>query len=735
MRKRERPTSAGRRKEKPDSDTEKLSAMEQLEQDILNASRQTESGINHGVTFRDENDQYINFNPVGGYISNPDESLSSSIREDDVDTPFERTHPLTLANRFATFPSTLEVPLTESINGVITSTTAQYTQYALRLFGGHGLPLSTSTLSGSGGLDQQKPTPITAAHEQMRPSDAELFMAVLFPGVWAATTGVLVETRKRLGTAWAEELVRKAEADNLRILDAGGAGAGIVAVREVIAAEWERMHEESGAEGGKPTGVAEADGKLGGEGASPPLGQGVVLTGSDTLRHKASSILQNTSFVPRLPDYVHATDPNPKGKFDIIIAPYTLWQIREDFARKQHILNLWSLLKDDGGVLILLEKGVAQGFEAIAGARDMLLENRITTGPAANSDGNTTSERIDAPANSKSLKEPGMIIAPCTNHRGCPLYVQKGRVRGRNTVCKFTQRYHRPDYLQKIFTAHLKGGSGKNHEDVQFSYLSVMRGRDLRATTPVVNDEEETTSNAPADSAAAPADLPNQQQPQVIQNSTSTDAAFIGYEAHSPPSSTTTTTPQQPAPPHSLTLPRVIFPPLKRAGHVILDVCTPAGTLERWTVPRSFSRRAFRDARKSSWGDLWALGAKSRIQRYLKPVKGQMARKGVKRDALTSDAVMHGRGRREEEVFGEVGAEENGEVEETTEEDEIVARWAAGRKGKGGASGVGGEVGFEDEGGRRGQVRKGKVKGIREKRDKKGSGGKRRRAGEADEDD
>jgi hypothetical protein len=96
---------------------------------------------------------------------------------------------------------------------------------------------------------------------------------------------------------------------------------------------------------------------------------------------------------------------------------------------------------------------------------------------------------------------------------------------------------------------------------------------------------------------------------------------------------------------------------------------------------------------------------------------------------------MHGRGRREEEVFGEVGAEENGEVEETTEEDEIVARWAAGRKGKGGASGVGGEVGFEDEGGRRGQVRKGKVKGIREKRDKKGSGGKRRRAGEADEDD
>jgi ribosomal protein RSM22 (predicted rRNA methylase) len=44
-------------------------------------------------------------------------------------------------------------------------------------------------------------------------------------------------------------------------------------------------------------------------------------------------------------------------------------------------------------------------------------------------------------------------------------------------------------------------------------------------------------------------------------------------------------------------------------------MCTPSGSLERWTVPRSFSKRAFRDARKSSWGDLWALGAKTRVIR------------------------------------------------------------------------------------------------------------------------
>jgi ribosomal protein RSM22 (predicted rRNA methylase) len=67
-----------------------------------------------------------------------------------------------------------------------------------------------------------------------------------------------------------------------------------------------------------------------------------------------------------------------------------------------------------------------------------------------------------------------------------------------------------------------------------------------------------------------------------------------------------------------LQLPRLILPALKRRGHIILDVCTPAGTLERWTVPRSFSKQAFRDARKVRWGDLWALGAKTRIPRSVR---------------------------------------------------------------------------------------------------------------------
>lgn len=49
--------------------------------------------------------------------------------------------------------------------------------------------------------------------------------------------------------------------------------------------------------------------------------------------------------------------------------------------------------------------------------------------------------------------------------------------------------------------------------------------------------------------------------------------------------------------------PRLVVPPLKRGGHVILDGCTPSGNIERWTVAKSHGKQKYYDARKSKWGD------------------------------------------------------------------------------------------------------------------------------------
>lgn len=507
------------------------------------------------------------------------------VDEDDEDAdPTMRAHPLTTEGQFSTSPSSVQLPkstFVQPIDVLLSGTPGVHIKDAAhRIFGGIGLPNSTSTPSLAKTM-QQRPIPIDASQGRMTEIDANTFLAVLMPAMYSTVMSALVESRKRLGTAWAEGLVRKAEAGELKILDAGGAGAGVLAVRELLRAEWERMHEED-VDSNSSLGIAEADGKLGGANLSPPLGNATVLTGSDTLRQRSSALLENTTFIPRLPDYFHTETAKQTGKFDIVIAPHTIFPIREDWARKNHVDNLWSLASVEGGLLIMLEKGIARGFEAIALAREHLLKNHIAA-PSAESTSNDADETDIVWE--EPTKDTGMIVAPCTNHTDCPMYSgkNKGVIKGRKDICHFQQRYTRPPFLQKIL-----GAKDKNFEDLKFSYLSLIRGRDLRIPAPERTD---------AVFAA---------QPTAIQGDNATNHAFQGYE-----NLDLETEPN----PSSLSLPRQILQPLKRRGHVILDMCTPAGSLERWTVPRSFSKRAFRDARKSSWGDLWALGAKTRVVR------------------------------------------------------------------------------------------------------------------------
>jgi ribosomal protein RSM22 (predicted rRNA methylase) len=240
---------------------------------------------------------------------------------------------------------------------------------------------------------------------------------------------------------------------------------------------------------------------------------------------------------------------------------------------------------------VLIEKGLPRGFEIIADARNQIL-NFIEHPGTADSLESVDYGDLGQHQRHGRVKEPGMIVAPCTNHMPCPLYKEAGEKRGRQDFCYFTQRYIRPHYLQKIIDA-----TDRNHEDVEFSYLSVQRGQDHRR-------EEHAIGGA-----------------KLMQGNEATDKAFEGYELLKLQRSEVDATEgtqfemQGAQTVNSLSLPRTLFQPIKRRGHVILDVCTPAGTFERWTVPRSFSKQAFRDARKAQWGDLWALGAKTRVPR------------------------------------------------------------------------------------------------------------------------
>ena len=485
-----------------------------------------------------------------------------------------RTHPLTAAGRFGTWPTTIQISketVTDPITGLLSDASNKHLkEVALKTFGGPGLPNSTATITRPN-LKQQ-PIALEAKQAYMGDMECNAYMAAIMPGAYATVMSTLVEVRKRLGPGWLRSLMQKEGGP--RVLDAGSGGAGILAWREILRAEWELMH---------PGGVPHAK--------AIPYGKSTVVTGSTTLRHRASHLLDNTTFIPRLPDYdpsrdhpsLESRNPQPRKQYDLILAPHTLWTLKEDYMRKSQVQNFWSLLDPTGGVLILAEKGVPRGFELIGGARETLLKYHVAS-PGA--------EQVeygieDASENRFGPKEKGMIIAPCTNHGKCPMYISAGTSQGRKDFCHFSQRYLRPQYLQRILDA-----KDRNSEDITFSYVALRRGVDQR------------------------------EKHNVVQGQSATEAAFEGYEEAGTQSHSSERHAWDAESDFShvstLSLPRSILPPIKRRGHVVLDLCTPAGKIERWTVPRSFSKQAYRDARKSRWGDLWALGAKTRVQRNIR---------------------------------------------------------------------------------------------------------------------
>jgi ribosomal protein RSM22 (predicted rRNA methylase) len=531
--------------------------------------------------------------------------------EDDESTP--RFHPLTMQAKASTDPATIYPPK-DTLTGPVSVILSEYSnkhiaEAAHKSFGGPMLPHSTRTPPAHA-HEAQLPIALEAKQRFMSEMEANAFLAVLYPGMYASVLSVLTEVRKRLGTDWIRSLITQEGGPS--VLDASAGGAGILAWRDVLRAEYEVMVPDH-----PPSDPY-------------PVGRSTVLTGSDALRHRASLMLENTTFLPRLPDYLHVrAGPTAHDKrapqrkqFDIVIAPHTLLGIEEDHQRKAYIENLWQCLNPNGGVLILLEKGHQKGFEAIGGARQMLLQRYIAS-PGSTEYTNFTESPDDAP---RIPKQPGMIIAPCTNHEKCPMYQGEGPVKGRKDFCHFEQRYIRPSFHQRIINA-----KDRNHEDLKFSYLAVQRGVDLRETEGIVQGVE------------------------------ATDAAFAGYENLSEPvkasdpeaaEAATTPTPTEQPKFHTLSLPRMVYTPMKRRGHVIFDMCTPAGKIERWTVPRSFSRQAYKDARKARWGDLWALGAKTRIPRNLRIGTKDSE---TKKERLARRAAERAEMQEAEESFGEGG--------------------------------------------------------------------------------
>lgn len=385
---------------------------------------------------------------------------------------------------------------------------------------------------------------------------------------------------------------------------------------------------------------------------SEPPGKKTVLAASDRLRDRLKGILHNTTFLPRLPDYQHSGDmggahldagskPQPRKTFDVVIASHLLLAGKLDHHRQAVLNNLWNLTNKDGGVVIFVEKAHPRGFEAVAHVRDTLLRRYLNPHP-----GQPTEAPEDFNPAFHRVLEDGHIIAPCTTHATCPMYKLPGKSSGRRDFCHFSQRFVAPTFYSRML-------SGSSQGEVEFSYVALQRGVSKQ---------------------------------HLISPREATEQAAKGYEHRSDK-------------PDMQQLPRMILPPLKRTGHITLDVCTPEGKTERWTVPKSFSKLAYHDARKARWGDIWALGAKTRVERKVRTGRGaddgglragrEGANKGPRRVTITMDGDKvsasernagrqrrgkNGKKARSEELLREL-EEDDAEVEREVDE-EMEAVWA-----------------------------------------------------------
>ncbi|KAG5514032.1 hypothetical protein PMAC_000654 [Pneumocystis sp. 'macacae'] len=145
--------------------------------------------------------------------------------------------------------------------------------------------------------------------------------------------------------------------------------------------------------------------------------------------------------------------------------------------------------------------------------------------------------------------EIGHVISPCSHDKKCPLYTN-GHLFNRKRWCHFSQRLIRPEYLRKI------KHSSYNVEDAKYSYCIIRKGIC---------------------------------RPNLKELKTNSKEDILFYDSYN--------------------WPRLILPPLKKHRHVIMDLCTSNGTIQRLIIPKSQGKIVYRDARKIHWGDLWALGS------------------------------------------------------------------------------------------------------------------------------
>lgn len=327
-------------------------------------------------------------------------------------------------------------------------------------------------------------------------------------------------------------------------------------------------------------------------------------------------------------------------KYDLIIVSYQLLKSLENFPFEVDArLEEYVRRLNPGGRLVLIERGTPLGSEIITRARQVILRPEKYPGEIEKfprpfkSSAKKLSAREQLRLSKLSPEEKALamkniepellenfdiiedeestteldqsdepidlsVIAPCSHHGACPLqffdpqvYLY-GQIGKKLKFCSYSVNVHRPDYLMELkrgkklavkwtapnsgvgISSLAKAGRGRengnDYETASFSYLIVERSAE---------------------------DATKLEEERVKRAENGFVSREIGYRAQ-----------------NRGEYPRILAPPLKKKGFVIMDLCAPSGHIEKWHISKSVGKQEYHDARKSNMGDLWPLGNKSANQ-------------------------------------------------------------------------------------------------------------------------
>ena len=314
---------------------------------------------------------------------------------------------------------------------------------------------------------------------------------------------------------------------------------------------------------------------------------------------------------------------NPRATFDMVVSGYSLGEIAAGTRHEQQqrilrseareksgttkrlddtIMSLWSRVAP-GGVLVLVEPGTPRGSKLIRRARALILDAE------QNKARNKRSEHGEDADNSFDAH----VVAPCQHDKVCPMDGLEG-----STWCHFSQRVKRTEMHRQM----LPRGRGPQHQDERFSYVVIRRMSRRHAVAEAKNRAAEIAAGERTVGFRIDEDKEEEEEEDDDEDDEEDDEDSEEEEEeedhdddededHDDDEDVAETKAGAVAVASSFSWGRLVRPPIKRSRHVILDMCSADGELDRHIVARSHSwegsvgKQGYKAARKSKWGDLW----------------------------------------------------------------------------------------------------------------------------------